>query len=125
MPRRILVVDDDSDTLLVEQLVLNHAGYACDVALGGHEAVSRVGAAEYDLVITDLHMPGMDGFEFIKWLRSSVPHVRIVALSADAFVPAGVEAIQIAKPCEPLALVHAVARVLEGPWPPPTFGVLK
>ena len=121
MTRRILVVDDNHDNLTIAQVILDRAGYSCDVALGGHEAISRFGAGGSDLVITDLHMPGLNGFELIKGLRAAVPDVRIVALSADSFVPADVEAIGIAKPCEPLTLVQLVARALAEQWPPAKF----
>jgi two-component system chemotaxis sensor kinase CheA len=70
-PRRlVLVVDDSLTTRMLEQSILESAGYEVDVALSGEEALSLVHAKRYALILVDVEMPGMDGFTFIERLRA-------------------------------------------------------
>jgi two-component system, chemotaxis family, sensor kinase CheA len=70
-PRRlVLVVDDSLTTRMLEQSILESAGYEVDVALSGEEALGFVRRKPYALVLVDVEMPGMDGFAFIEQLRS-------------------------------------------------------
>jgi two-component system chemotaxis sensor kinase CheA len=70
-PRRlVLVVDDSLTTRMLEQSILESAGYEVDVALSGEEALGLVHARRYALILVDVEMPGMDGFTFIEHLRS-------------------------------------------------------
>jgi two-component system chemotaxis sensor kinase CheA len=68
--RLILVVDDSLTTRMLEQSILESAGYEVDVALSGEEALSLVRQKRYALTLVDVEMPGMDGFTFIEHLRS-------------------------------------------------------
>lgn len=67
--KRLLVVDDDPDILTLERKILEKAGYEVDTALDGFSAVQLVGLAEFDLVLLDVMMPGMDGFEVSRVIR--------------------------------------------------------
>lgn len=73
--RRVLVVDDDPLQLaLLQDYFSSKPGFqvsACDRAQAGLEAVRRFGAAAFVLAVVDLHMPGMDGFQFMEQLQSS------------------------------------------------------
>jgi two-component system chemotaxis sensor kinase CheA len=70
-PRRlVLVVDDSLTTRMLEQSILESAGYEVDVALSGEEALGLVHAKRYALILVDVEMPGMDGFTFIERLRA-------------------------------------------------------
>ena len=70
-PRRpVLVIDDSLTTRMLEQSILESAGYEVDVALSGEEALGLVRTKRYALVLVDVEMPGMDGFTFIEHLRS-------------------------------------------------------
>jgi len=66
----VLVVDDSLTTRMLEQSILESAGYEVDVALSGEEALGLVRRKPYALVLVDVEMPGMDGFTFIEQLRS-------------------------------------------------------
>ena len=68
--RLVLVVDDSLTTRMLEQSILESAGYEVDVALSGEEALGLVHAKRYALILVDVEMPGMDGFTFIEHLRS-------------------------------------------------------
>jgi len=77
----IVIVDDDPDTLNAMQRVLTPLGYAVFAASGGREAMRLLNRESVDLVITDILMPDMDGFELISALRKSHPRTRIIAIS--------------------------------------------
>jgi DNA-binding response OmpR family regulator len=70
MAGRILVVDDEPDILQLEEMILTGAGYTVDTAADGAQALQRVAETEYDLVILDVMMPGMDGFEVCRALKA-------------------------------------------------------
>jgi two-component system, chemotaxis family, sensor kinase CheA len=68
--QQVLVVDDSLTTRMLEQSILESAGYEVDLALSGEEALTRVRAKRYALILVDVEMPGMDGFTFIEHLRA-------------------------------------------------------
>jgi two-component system chemotaxis sensor kinase CheA len=73
--RPILVVDDSLTTRMLEQSILESAGYDVDVAVSAEEALEIVRHKRYALILVDVEMPGMDGFAFIERIRSdSVLH---------------------------------------------------
>jgi two-component system chemotaxis sensor kinase CheA len=64
--RPILVVDDSLTTRMLEQSILESAGYEVDVAVSGEEALKKARQRRYALLLVDVEMPGMDGFELIR-----------------------------------------------------------
>lgn len=84
---RLLLVEDNHVNQLVIMTMLKKAGYQVDVVKNGREAVKAVHAFPYDLVLMDLFMPVLDGFEAtaqIRRLPSSKAHIPIVAMTASA-----------------------------------------
>jgi CheY-like chemotaxis protein len=77
----ILVVDDDSQVRKLFSQVLNKAGYAVYEACNGLEAKAFLQRIQFDLIILDLNMPEMDGFEVLKFARSELPGVKIIVAS--------------------------------------------
>jgi two-component system chemotaxis sensor kinase CheA len=73
-PRHILVVDDSLNTREIEKSILEAGGYAVDVAGDGLEALRKIAEVEYALIVTDIEMPRLDGFELIERLRSDPAH---------------------------------------------------
>jgi DNA-binding response OmpR family regulator len=73
--KRILVVDDDEELARAISTRLMAAGHDCATARGAEEGFSRFQAGRFDLVITDVIMPGPDGFSLVEWIRqvSKVP----------------------------------------------------
>ena len=118
---RILLVEDNHANQLVAKAYLSRAGYLIDVAPNAVEAVSLVCAQHYDLVLMDLQMPGIDGLECARLIRSgrhnaSVP---IFAMTANILkrderrcLEAGMNAY-FAKPIQWDELLLQVARVAE------------
>lgn len=81
---RILVVDDHpvNRMLLLDQLRI--VGFEADSAEGGESALSMMAQQAYDLVLTDLQMPGMNGYELAQHIRKDYPEIRIGAITANA-----------------------------------------
>ncbi len=84
MPAKILVVDDDQSLRELLRLHLSNAGYEVRLADDGISAGYMVLRDRPDLIITDVNMPHMDGFEFIAALRSdtTVPQVPVIFLTS-------------------------------------------
>ena len=81
--KRILLVDDEPNIRLVLGAVLKQEGYVVDVAEDGFVALRSVQHAKPDLVITDLRMPNMNGFELLSVLRTRFPNVPTIAISGE------------------------------------------
>src|SRR5574340_1261021 len=80
---RILVVEDDQDTAFLLKQILRHAGYDVLSAINGKEALNKVNLSFPDLVLLDLMMPEMDGWETVEHLRqvSNTPVIILTALN--------------------------------------------
>ncbi len=81
MPQRILVVDDDADVRDMICRTLEASGYEAIPAAGGRQAVQRLEQDAPDLVITDVVMPEMDGYEVLRRLQFLAPKVRALVMS--------------------------------------------
>jgi two-component system chemotaxis response regulator CheY len=75
LQRRILVVDDSSLVRLYYRDTLEKAGFQVEQAINGIEAMEKLLAQPFDLVIVDVNMPRMDGFSFLRMLRRSAPDI--------------------------------------------------
>ncbi len=69
-PPVVLVIDDSLTTRMLEQSILESAGYDVDVAVSGEDALEKARARRYALFLVDVEMPGIDGFEFIERTRA-------------------------------------------------------
>jgi two-component system capsular synthesis sensor histidine kinase RcsC len=81
---RVLVIDDEAVLRGLLRDMLSVCGYEADVAEDGPGAIACVRTQRYDAVITDLLMPGMNGFEVATALRSIDPTIRIIMLTGSA-----------------------------------------
>jgi NADH:ubiquinone oxidoreductase subunit E len=77
----ILVVDDEPIVIKSCKRILKAEGYNVNSATSGQDAINILQEKDYDLVITDLKMPEVDGIDLIKWLRSSKPQTGIVVIT--------------------------------------------
>lgn len=91
---RILIVEDDERIRSSMRLALEDEGYTVDDVASGEEAIDRFGAEPAEVVLIDLMLPGMDGFEACRSLRrnSTVPVIMVTARSDTHDVVAGLEA---------------------------------
>jgi DNA-binding response OmpR family regulator len=68
--KRILVVDDDADVAAMAALVLRRAGYQVNTVSSGDAALIQAAQIAYDLILLDINMPGMDGWEVLRVLKA-------------------------------------------------------
>lgn len=67
----ILVIDDEKSILNVVQTALSRAGFKVEIALDGQKGIQKFDSGQFDLVITDILMPGIDGRDVVKYIRNS------------------------------------------------------
>jgi len=94
--KRILVVEDAFSTRELEKSILEAQGYLVDTAVDGLNALERMTRAKYDLVISDIEMPRMDGFQLCKTFKESeeykdIPVVMVTALEKEEHKRRGIE----------------------------------
>ncbi|MBI5281258.1 MAG: response regulator [Candidatus Solibacter usitatus] len=122
---RILLVDDNRSGLMARRVVLEELGYLTDGASDARKALELFRAGQYDLVVTDFRMPGMDGVELIEKLREEKPGIPIVLISG--FVDAlgltekttGANTVIMKSSNEVQHLIRAAGRLLKTPKKPP------
>ncbi|MFM2094192.1 MAG: hypothetical protein RIS70_1316 [Planctomycetota bacterium] len=90
----ILIVDDNARARESVADILRHAGHSARCCASAAEALSRKDLCEYDLIITDLRMPGMTGLDFIRELESRHLDAQIIMVTAHASVTTAVEAMR-------------------------------
>lgn len=116
---RILVVDDDPSLRRVLQAQLEQEGYEVAVAASPQEALPVLQLRSFDLVITDLKMPGMSGLELLKHVRTRYPQTIVIMLTAFGTVDTAVEAMKagaydyLTKPVHSDEMLVVVRRALE------------
>jgi two-component system phosphate regulon response regulator PhoB len=117
---RILVVDDEEDILELVRFHLTREGYQLALASSGEEALKKAGRETFDLVVLDLMLPGLDGLEVAKALKSdaktkTLPIIMLTAKGEDADIVTGLEIgadDYITKPFSPRVLTARVKAVL-------------
>ncbi|HUE89058.1 MAG TPA: response regulator [Vicinamibacterales bacterium] len=119
-PARILLVDDYPDALDIWGLYLRAQGYAVETAADGLSAVEQAHRWRPDIIVLDLELPGITGFEAAVRLRQSARTRRIPLIAATGYSQvkqlerareSGFDSI-VVKPCEPAALVAEIERLL-------------
>ena len=93
--RKILVVDDDTDLRNTVVSALMEGQYAVDQAADGEEAVNRIRAGQYDLVLMDVNMPKMTGIEALKEIKAHDPTIVVIILTAFSNIRDAVEATRL------------------------------
>jgi CheY-like chemotaxis protein len=118
---RILIVEDYDDAREMYRDYLEFSGFQVDTARDGHEALEQARRHNPDLVLMDLSLPGLDGWEATRILKKdpATSHLMVVALSAHALSAEGDRARAagcdgfIAKPCLPHDLVDQITEILK------------
>ena len=83
---KLLVVEDERMLCDTIAKSLHHAGYEVDCCYDGAEALERLLIEQYDLIVLDLHLPGMDGMEVLERLRQTDAETKVLILSARSQV---------------------------------------
>jgi DNA-binding NtrC family response regulator len=115
----ILAVDDEALTLSLLEFHLREAGFVPLTASSGAEALTILEHHQVDLIISDLFMPGMDGFELLKQVRERYSGIPIIVITAHGSVEGAVEAMRrgaydyLKKPSNPEQLQITIQRALD------------
>jgi len=116
---KLLVVEDDDGLRRVTQLHLQKLGFTASATATAEEALQMLGASPYDILLTDLNLPGMSGVELLKRVRLEHPDVIVIVITAFGTVVNAVEAMKagaydyVTKPLQTLALKELVQRALD------------
>lgn len=92
--RKILVVDDSKTQLAQIQYMLESEGHETSTAADGKQAMERIRESDFAVVLTDLHMPEMNGLELVRELQEQRPGLPVVLMTADGSEEIAVEALQ-------------------------------
>lgn len=120
---RILVVDDEQAVRDLLAKTLTMADYDVDAADDGPSAIEKMRAVAYDLLITDLKMPGMDGLSVIREARKLAADLRVIIITGYSTEASAIEAINLGvsgyltKPFRLPRILAAAARALGEPVP--------
>ncbi len=116
---RILIADDEKNIRFTLAHALERSGYEIATAVNGEDALKQMEAAEFDLLLLDLRMPGMDGMEVLREAAERYPGTRVVIVTAHGTVENAVEAVKlgaadfIQKPFSPTEIRDLVAEILD------------
>jgi NADH:ubiquinone oxidoreductase subunit E len=116
---KFLVVDDEKVIVRSVQMILKAEGYTIDGAESGKDAILKMEQNKYDLVLTDLMMPEMDGIALIRWLKENRPEVGVVILTGYPSQETIKEALELGiidyvpKPFTPAALLDVTQRAVD------------
>ena len=82
---RALVVDDQDDIAEVLAMLLQRNGYEVETASSAFEAIEKCGAGNFDIILSDIGMPGMNGFELVRKLRQTEGGARLVIIAVTGY----------------------------------------
>lgn len=116
---RILVIDDEKVIREGVERALGKRGYQITQAEDGNKGLELLKENEFDIVLTDLMMPGMDGFAVLDWIRENQPHVQVIVITGFATVTKAVTAMKqgafdfVGKPFTPDYIRVVVDRAID------------
>lgn len=117
---RILVVDDEEALRTVLGSELEGEGYAVQMAGDGDEAIKILEKDTFDLILLDIKMPTVDGFEVLKFVKQHQPATKVIMLTGFADLKNAIESKKlgaedfVSKPYDLVDLLTTVERVLSG-----------
>ena len=118
----VLLVEDNEDNQIIVDAMLSHAGYRVLIATSGDAGVALARSAAPDVVLMDIALPGLDGWEATRRLKgdAATSRIPVVALTAHAMVHDRERALALgfdgylAKPIEPREVLAEVERIIRG-----------
>lgn len=115
---RILVVDDEEALRTVLSAELEGEGYLVSTAGDGEEAIKLIGQQVFNLILLDIKMPNVDGFEVLKFVKQKQPSTKVIMLTGFADLKNAIESKKlgaedfVSKPYDLVDLLTTVERVL-------------
>jgi len=119
MNERILIVDDEQIIRESLSFVLKKEGYAVDEASNGIEAIEKQEAEPYDLVVTDIEMPGLRGIDLLDKISKRTPETLVVVVTAFGSLETAIAALRrgaydyVLKPVDFDDMLHRVRKLLD------------
>jgi len=111
----VLIVEDDASIRRLVRTVLLRQGYNVEIAADGLEAISKLGLADYDVIILDLMMPNLDGFTFMAAMARDTPerlkHVIITSAASPAIINERLKGIEFDLLPKPFDINELISRV--------------
>lgn len=95
MEEKVLLVDDEADFLETLAERMRNRGMNVTTSMSAAEAIQNTEAVDYDVIILDLLMPGMDGIQALKVLKERKPDLQVILLTGHATVQKGIEAMKL------------------------------
>ena len=121
--RTVLIVEDNEDNRIVYSTILRHHGFRVSEALDGEEGIAKARLELPDIILMDISIPLIDGWEVTQMLKreAATSGIPVIALTAHAMPGDRERALQVgcdgylAKPCEPRAVLAEVNRLIDRP----------
>ncbi|MCS6926174.1 MAG: sigma-54 dependent transcriptional regulator [Candidatus Binatia bacterium] len=119
MSAHILLVEDEINMAKMQAKILQRKGYVVETACNGREALRLLDQSAFDVVITDLKMPVMDGMQLLRAMNAKERGCQVIVLTGHGTIESAVEAMQLGavdyltKPCNPDELLIKVDKLLE------------
>ncbi|MGY5849100.1 ATP-binding response regulator [Salegentibacter sp. F14] len=126
--KKALVVDDEPSQLALTQELVKSLGLTCESSLNGYDALNKLKSGNFQLVLTDIQMPRMDGLELISKIKENpkIKNVPVIAISGrtsldpDFYIKAGF-AKSLIKPYKPQELLNSIAEIFEVSFRPNNY----
>ena len=116
---RILIVDDERQLALSLKEYFSPDGIDADIALDGRTGRQKLEEQPYDLLVSDLRMPGLDGMQLLRWVKEEGPNIPVIMISAHGEIRDAVEAMKtgaydyLVKPFDPDELLIRIRKAVE------------
>ena len=92
---RILVVDDEQNVRLLVEREIRHMGHDVSAVADATAAIAEMEAGAFDIVITDIRMPGMDGIQLTQWIKTNCPETDVIVITGHASVDTAAKALRL------------------------------
>ena len=92
---RILVVDDEADMRLLLAREISDRGHEVVAAADSAQAMEEIGRGNFDVVLTDIRMPGMDGIELTEWIKRTRPETHVIVMTGYGSLESAATAIHL------------------------------
>lgn len=127
----VLIVDDDPATREGLGALLTNAGFTCDMANDGAEAIEKIGSHNLGVVLLDVHLPGISGLDVLARCLAKGSPPKVILMTGVNVADTALNALRgrahefLAKPIEPERLIDAVTRALAAPPDVPAIEILS